>query len=355
MVERTLSAPGKLFLSGEYAVLWGGTSRLIGVGPRAHAFVRTRDDRQIDVVLEHGRLTGLSTPAGVRWSSPPAPDFHFVARTIDLALRTATVDPPGFEVAFESSPLVNGFKLGLGSSARATVLAAEAARLALGADFDTLKLALLAHAEAQGGKGSGGDVAASMAGGLVRYRRYEVKPLLDAANGRGLAGALAAAPPVELARLGTVTFPMIYAFSGGSASTTHLVREVERTSSAAERQRFVERSDAGGDVLERGLLRGQFSDVEAGCEQLQELLWGLGVTKHEGLTRVVDLARSFSCAGKQSGAGGGDGAIVFAPDLAAQKALLEAYAARNIHAFALSLSEGLRGEVVAQLRLRAWL
>ena len=355
MLERTLSAPGKLFLSGEYAVLWGGTARLVGVAPRAHAFVRTRDDRQVDVVLEHARLTGLSTPAGVRWNTPPSQDFLFVARTIDLALRTMTVDPPGFQVAFEPSPLVNGFKLGLGSSARATVLAAEAARVALGADFDTLKLALLAHADAQGGKGSGGDVAASMAGGLLRYRRYEVKPLLEAAARRGLAGALAAAEPVDLARLGIVAFPIIYAFSGGSASTTSLVREVERTFTAADRQRFVERSDGAGDLLERGLLRGQFADVEAGREQLQELLWGLGVTRHEGLTRVIDLARAFSCAGKQSGAGGGDGAIVFAPDRAAQQALLEAYAARNIHAFPISAGEGLRGEVVRHAALASWL
>ena len=62
----------------------------------------------------------------------------------------------------------------MGGSARATVLAAEAARCVLEERFDALKLALVAHAEAQGGKGSGGDVAASFAGGMVRYRRYDV-------------------------------------------------------------------------------------------------------------------------------------------------------------------------------------
>ena len=235
------------------------------------------------------------------------------ARSIWRCGRSPT-EAPGFTIAFESSPLVNGHKLGLGSSARATALAAEAARLGLGGDFDSLKLALVAHADAQNGKGSGGDVAASFAGGFLRYRQYAVGEILKTSLKRGLHGTLSAAPSVELSRLGTPGFPMIYAFSGEGASTTGLVKKVESTMRPVDRQRFVERSDSAGERLERGLLRKDFADIELACELLQELLWGLGVTRHEGLTRVIDLARTFACAGKQSGAGGGDGAIVFAPD-----------------------------------------
>ena len=39
-MERALSAPSKLFLCGEYAVLWGGAARVLAVGPRAEALVR---------------------------------------------------------------------------------------------------------------------------------------------------------------------------------------------------------------------------------------------------------------------------------------------------------------------------
>jgi len=352
---RTLSAPGKLFLSGEYAVLWGGVSRVLAVGPRVHALVRPREDRRIDIVLADGKLSGTATPAGVHWSAPVRPEFHFVATTIDLALRIAGTEGPGFSLAVERSPSVGELKLGMGSSARAVVLAAEASRVALEATFDTLKLALLAHADAQGGKGSGGDVAASFAGGVVRYRRYELGALLKKSAKGGLVAALEQSPPVELARMGEPVFPMVFAFSGQSASTTGLVKSVEQQLSAEAKARFVERSDAAGESLENGLLKRDFAGVSDACTALQSLLWELGVTKTEGLERLLGLANTFGCAGKQSGAGGGDGAVIFAPDESAQRAVLEAYAARKIVAFAIKPDRGLQGEVVTHPTLRGWL
>lgn len=354
-MDRTLSAPGKLFLSGEYAVLWGGVARILAVGPRVHALVRPRQDRQVDIVLADGRLSGPATPAGVNWGTKVPDAFKFVATTIDLALRLLGTEGPGFSVAFESSPSVNGLKLGLGSSARATVLAAEAARFGLESSFDTLKLALLAHADAQGGKGSGGDVASSFAGGVVRYRKYDITALLTAAKRGGLLVAMEQSPAVDLVRMGEPVFPMVFAFSGQSASTTSLVKEVERKFDEAGRRRFVERSDGLGEALETGLLRRDFAAVAGASEGLQALLWELGVTKEEGLDRILRLAQTFGCAGKQSGAGGGDGAVLFAPDSAAQRSLLDALSNRGIHAFAVTPDRGLQGEVVRHPVLSNWL
>jgi phosphomevalonate kinase len=354
-MDRTLSAPGKLFLSGEYAVLWGGTARILAVGPRVHAFVRPRPDRQVDIVLADGRLSGTATPAGVKWERPPTDAFHFVARTLDLALRLVGTEGPGFSVAFEPSPLVNGQKLGLGSSARAAVLAAEAARYGLQTSYDTLKLSLLAHADAQGGKGSGGDVAASFAGGLVRYQRYDVSKLLAASNRGGLIAAIDQSPPVELSRAGEPVFPLLYAYSGKAASTTSLVKQVEQALGEAGRRRFVERSDGLGEALENGLLRRDFASVQASSDELQSLLWELGATKDEGLERILGIARTFNCAGKQSGAGGGDGALLFAPDLTARTALQEALTTRGFHAFPVQVERGLSGEVARHPLLSAWL
>jgi len=54
----------------------------------------------------------------VNWASPVAPEFHFVARTIDLVLRAVGKEGPGFSLALAPSPLArDGAKLGLGSSA----------------------------------------------------------------------------------------------------------------------------------------------------------------------------------------------------------------------------------------------
>lgn len=354
-MDRRLSAPGKLFLCGEYAVLWGGVARILAVGPRVHALVRPRLDRQVDVVLADGRLSGPATPAGVNWEREVPEAFRFVATTIDLALRLVGTEGPGFSVAFETSPLIDGLKLGMGSSARAVVLAAEAARAGLEAKFDTLKLSLLAHADAQSGKGSGGDVAASFAGGVVRYRKYDASALLSAASRGGLLVAMEQSPSVDLVRMGEPVFPMLFAFSGQSASTTALVKEVERRSDVTSRKRFVERSDGLGETLETGLLRRDFSAVVSASEGLQALLWELGVTREEGLERILSLARTFGCAGKQSGAGGGDGAVLFAPDSSAQRSLLDAFTARGIHAFPIQPDRGLQGEVTRHPVLSGWL
>ncbi len=354
-MERLLSAPGKLFVSGEYAVLWGGVARVLAVGPRANALVARRSDRRVELHLDGGRLTGRSTPLGVNWDEPVTRPFHFVSRTVDLALRSLSREVSGFSVAFAPSPGIDGHKPGLGSSARACVLAAEAVRWVTEAGIDALKLALLAHAEAQAGKGSGGDVAASFAGGLVRYRRYEVAGLIEAAKKNVLTSALRQAPPVDVARVNAPRFPCVYAFSGQSASTTSLVRQIEATWNDARRAAFVEQSDGLGEALELALLKGDFEQTREACEALQDLLFSLGPTRAESLERIVALARAAGCTGKQSGAGGGDGCLLFAPDETTAKALIEALAERGFAAFRVSPEPGLRGEPGPDPTLAGWL
>jgi phosphomevalonate kinase len=344
-MERTLSAPGKLFLSGEYAVLWGGVARIAAVGPRTAAFARGRVDREVALALEDGKLDGQTTPLGVRWAEEVPERFHFAARAVDLVLRAVGRQLPGFGIALEPTPAAaGGRKLGLGGSARAVVLATEAARFVLDAPLDTLKLSLLAHTLAQGGKGSGGDVAAIFAGGVVRYRRYDLTTLSRAANGGDLAGALRNAPPVELSRLPDCRLPLIYAFAGQSASTRTLIGEVESRWTDADRQRFVTRSDSLGEQLETGLSKGDFAAVAEASAGLQELLASLGPLQTESMSRLLSLASAVGCAGKMSGAGGGDGCVLFAPDRPTAAVLLESLRSRDILAFELTVEPGLRGE-----------
>jgi phosphomevalonate kinase len=355
-MDRTLSAPGKLFVAGEYAVLWGGVARVAAVGPRTTALVRPRADRRIEILLEGTSLRGDMTPAGVNWDEPPAQDFHFVARTIDLVLRAVNREGPGFSLALAPSPLAeSGEKLGLGSSARVVVLAAEAARYTLDARFDALKLALLAHAEAQGGKGSGGDVAACFAGGLVRYRRYEVSGLIDAARTGALQSALGATAPVELFRTPQLKLPLAYAFTGKSASTRLMIADIERRLDETARQRFTLASDALGRDLEDALVKGDFAAASEAVPRLQALLGSLGPVTTEDTDRLLRLGQSFNCPGKISGAGGGDGCIFVCPDEAARTAFLEALTSRGVHAMAVPLEEGLRGEPRGDPALQRWL
>jgi len=354
--ERFLSVPGKLFLSGEYAVLWGGAARLVAVGPRLFAHVKRREDREVHLVLEEGRLSGHATPLGVSWSREVPPGFRFAARALGEAFRAQGREGTGLSLAISPSFAEGGGqKLGMGGSARACVLAAEAARSALDERFDTLKLALVAHAVEQGMKGSGGDVASVFAGGIIRYKRYAVDALAKASSTGTYGAAFAASPPVELARLSAPGVRPVYAFAGESASTLRWIGSVEGRLSPEARQAFVTQSDELGDLLEEGLSLGDFTALREAVPRLHQLLCGLGPLETEPMRRILALTQSFGGVGKMSGAGGGDGVILFAPDDAARVELLEGLKARGFLAIPLEVEPGLRGEATVSETIRGWL
>jgi phosphomevalonate kinase len=352
-VERALSAPSKLFLSGEYAVLWGGAARVLAVGPRGRALVQARDDRTVELVTSEGRLSGVSTPLGVRWEGRVTEGFHFAARALDVVYRAHGRESLGLSLALAPSVLGdNGQKLGTGSSARTAVLAVEAAAGVLGVKA-TLQLALWAHAEAQGGRGSGADVVASQVGGLVRYRRWPVEQLLS--RERPFAVALQDAGPVDVVRTGLSPGFLSYAFAGESAATPGMIERAEAALDEKARMGFVAESDVLGEALEDALRMGSFSQVREACEGLQQLLSTLGTVVTPALGRILSLARSTDSTGKVSGAGGGDGCLLLSPDTESQERLLESLKARDIYASALTLEPGVRLEVESDAALERWL
>lgn len=355
-MERALSAAGKLFVCGEYAVLWGGAARIAAVGPRTHAWVRRREDREVHLVLAEGRLIGHATPVGVNWGGAVPESFRFAARAVGEAYRAHGQEALGLELALSSSPRApNGQKLGLGGSARAALLAAEAARYVLEERFDALKLALVAHALEQGMKGSGGDVAAIFAGGLVRFRRYPVEPLAEASGAVRLGAALAAAPTVDLWRAPVNRIQLSYAFTGSSASTPKLIAQAEAALDQARRSRFAERSDGVGQTIEQALSQGDFALLLEGLETQRSLLAELGALETPAAQQIIALSRTFGGAAKTSGAGGGDVCVLFSPDEERQQALLEALRSRGFHASSAVLESGLRGEPRPDASLAGWL
>lgn len=131
-------APGKIVLTGAYAVLHGAPALVVAVDRHAVA-----DSQRPD----------------------PAPSAE---------LRAAFGRTPAPSV--DTSALFEGrHKLGLGSSA-AVVVAALATTLDPTDRRQLFQAARAAHATAQGG-GSGVDVAASTYGGVLEYRMHDVEPL----------------------------------------------------------------------------------------------------------------------------------------------------------------------------------
>ena len=144
------SAPGKIVLSGEYAVLWDAPAVCMAVNRRAVATVSPSADGECR----------LETPGF---------DSMDRYRVLDALLggeRPAnqyTLDTTAF---FEA-----GRKTGIGSSAALTVALAAA----ISASTDVADMAMAAHHRLQGGQGSGVDVAAAVHGGLIEYTRSEAR------------------------------------------------------------------------------------------------------------------------------------------------------------------------------------
>lgn len=153
MIDGTVSAPGKLFLFGEYAVLAQGLSLVTSVNRRVEATTHEKDGYMMD---------------GQR--------FDVLPQLAQCVLEQTGASP---EQARQWQTTTDGFfegdrKLGLGSSAASTVALTCLARQQAGAPFNPSQLfndAMHAHLALQNGRGSGADVAAACYGGTLAYRR----------------------------------------------------------------------------------------------------------------------------------------------------------------------------------------
>lgn len=144
------SAPGKIVLAGEYAVLMGAPAICVAVDRRAVATLRESHDGECH----------LATPG---YSG----EDRF--RLVDAVCGDAR---PAQEIELDTRAFAEGgVKLGLGSSAALTVALAAA----FSESTDVFAAALRAHRELQDGKGSGVDIAAAVHGGLIEFEMQDAK------------------------------------------------------------------------------------------------------------------------------------------------------------------------------------
>ncbi|MEO9014351.1 MAG: hypothetical protein ABI275_03425, partial [Terrimesophilobacter sp.] len=193
------SAPGKLFLLGEYAVLEGAPALLTAVDARVRVRIEPAEagawrldapdlgvggltlgaDGTLPEVLDAGARKSLRVFDAVRATvlATVRTTVHTTVHTTAAKRsgRASDIRPPALAISIDSSDLrAGGHKLGLGSSAAVAVALTAALARAVGLQLDrgeVFDLANAAHRAAQGGAGSGGDVAASTYGGVLRYVR----------------------------------------------------------------------------------------------------------------------------------------------------------------------------------------
>jgi phosphomevalonate kinase len=174
------SAPGKLILTGEYAVLDGAPAIVVAVDRRAVArrnAPRGSSPFLLAVAEELAARRGPDDPAARAALEISVDSTAFYDRSAAPQLATIalarTITAQRAVAAAERGEVAGASKLGLGSSAAVTV-AATALALDTAHPREILAVALAAHARAQGqrgAKGSGADIAASVYGGTIVFAR----------------------------------------------------------------------------------------------------------------------------------------------------------------------------------------
>ena len=285
------SAPGKLVLCGEYAVLDGANSIAMAVNRRAFVDIRqgadgastvsspglfdspvefTVAEGQVVAIANESRDLGLLASVLPNFSSPPA-DYVLDSRAL-----------------YDKS----GEKLGLGSSAALCVALCGALSGKAGS-ASTLSEAIALHRAFQQSRGSGIDVATAMSGGVIQY-------------------SISPEPTVY-----KVDWPesLLYRvfWSGKSASTTEKLKRLAASGESAERDELFAASNECAASWVNGDA-GQVLRTTAGfTESLRVFSARAGLDVFAaGHGRMHEQAKAMDVVYKPCGAGGGDIGIAMA-------------------------------------------
>lgn len=302
----SVSAPGKLVVLGEYAVLGGGPA-LVATAD-AEVRVRVREDSD-GYVVEGAELDDpLHLPSLVH---------RVLADEEGVKLDTdrLTVDVGKF--------YLDNQKLGLGSSAASTAALIASAAPQLDA-VRRFELAMEVHRRLQGGVGSGADVAATTFGGPLAYHLHDTPEPFDRLQFPGLTDPI---DPLETDRATierNLEFPAALridaVWTGTSADTIEFVDglgealkrnrpEIEavlKSVSSRARVGIQAMRDGDGDRFVDAIRKGDRAMERLGA------ITGLPIIT-DTHRRIRALAHTTHAVAKPSGAGGGDFTLLVSP------------------------------------------
>ncbi len=298
------SAPGKLVLAGEYAVLDGAPALCMAVDRRAVVSIAPGDgDHHTVTAPGHTDVAGAfrGTRGDCEWHA--GADAYGLVEQVWRAAEPVTMAPLAIKLdTRQFSDPHSGVKLGIGSSAALTVALAAALSEVAETSADARSVAYAAHRQLQGGLGSGVDVACCSAGGLIEYR---------------LAGA--AVQP----RSWPDGLHYALLWSGVSASTSARLRRLESGAASASRATLAAAAQrvaaAWGDADAAQILeeyRAYVATLQAFSIDHELGIFDAGHAETRASAAAAGLVY------KPCGAGGGDMGIVLGADPAAIEAFV---------------------------------
>ncbi|MBK8171440.1 MAG: hypothetical protein IPK60_13995 [Sandaracinaceae bacterium] len=276
---KSVTAPGKLMIAGEYAVLEGATAIVAAVNLRASV---GGTDVEREVPKEVAETRALAERLFARNMGALAIDVHELRRE-------------------------HG-KLGLGSSAALSAATAGLAFACNGEDISqqqvrahVFDLALRGH-RAVAPDGSGADVAASVFGGILQFT---------------MPGTIAEQP-------WTCPISTRVVWTGKEARTSELVAKVQafKASAPKEYDLKIAQLSRAADAMRDALASSSAINLLLAVNEHHHAMNSFGDAAEvalvdETLAEIAELTHSHGGASKASGAGGGDVALCFFKDEAA--------------------------------------
>lgn len=337
-MRATASAPGKVVILGEYAVLEGAPALVMAVDRRVRVSLHAHGGPHCTVSapgLTDSRGRFELAPCGPRWLEGDAETFrlatHIIAAFFGID-RDATSCGP-FDLVLDSAALMErgageSRKLGLGSSAALTVALYHALGYYVATQHEQvatpdLERLIHIHAGLQGRRGSGLDVAASLYGGLIEYNRSPTPH------------AIAASLPEDVG--------YCFVWSGREALTGRFLAAVDAWRRDNEpAYRGILNSLSG--IAHAGAAAAHGNDADTFLETVEEYVAGLQALGRASGTdilsaphrRLRSLARDCGVVYKPCGAGGGDIGVGMSRDPGALARFRDAVVAGNFQLLALN-------------------
>jgi len=329
MAELHVSAPGKLVLLGEYAVLFGHPAVALAINRRARVELSKATGGACSVSAP-GLVTGparfeVEDNGTVVWGDETEARLPLVETVLGGMVAEGWIRPDRlrrFDAVLDTRAFFDSeSKLGLGSSAALTVALTSA--IAMWVDREDLlepriswlRRLLDLHREFQGGRGSGVDLAASLIGGAIEYRLDDV-------------GSVDQAAPVILPGGLHIAFVWTRRSADTGSFLAQLATAMETDFHPADRaiEHLGAIAGEGIEALRRGETGVFLDTVDAYCDGMQHLgeTTGLQIVSDVHL-ELREIAKRHDARYKPSGAGGGDMGMVFAADRSTIEAAADAF------------------------------
>ncbi len=336
-----VSAPGKLFLSGEWAVLEIGNPGIV-TSVDKRVFVEIQEAEKIELTLPEFNIENLQSKFDgkqLNWSrnvsDKEKSDLVFIKGAIETTLQYLGRSK-NFKIKShggETQIVIDGQKkkIGFGSSA-AAVVATVAGLLAFnGHDIKNrqvrdviYKLSTIAHFFAQGKVGSAFDVAASTYGGVFVYKRFDPKWLTERlTRGEPVKSVIEDKWPGFEAEILMIPndFILLVGWTKESASSSSMVKQMD-SFKTAKPQEYKRCYDNIANLVRELIPFWKKTEKEKILQLLRKNedylrefgeLSGVNIETPE-LKKMSEIANNLGAAGKLSGAGGGDCGIAICFD-----------------------------------------